>query len=408
MAHEISFMHNYSRSIHCCVWHRKERVLLLRAACCSCARARRVDSFFPRELAFLTTIFIHACSTFYILQISSMMTSESSSRTFKFSTLDDDDETNDVDEHDDKAPTSSEQEGNAYAKATSMALHERNRLEFVVIVVGGTALSFNSGFINGCTLQFRGIAVSHMTGTISHAGIFLGNHDWDNLLINLCLVTCFIFGSAISGAYMPQRSFHLGLQYGPLFLIGSGLLMTACLTSLFWPNTNYYFYLAAMASGLQNALTSKYSGNIIRTTHMTGTSTDIGIVLGRICMGDTSEAWKLAVLTPIAVAFLAGGAISVESFRRLGNLSLMINVVVFFCIGLLYSIVVGYSLHIPFWQASLGLYEKTEATIKSSTKAAKKIFIKGARAIKSSSTSSQKNDATAPPPPQTLNPIHTF
>jgi hypothetical protein len=37
--------------------------------------------------------------------------------------------------------------------------------------------------------------------------------------------------------------------------------------------------------GLQNSLTTKYSGNTIRTTHLTGATTDLGIALGHLIRG---------------------------------------------------------------------------------------------------------------------------
>lgn len=47
----------------------------------------------------------------------------------------------------------------------------------------------------------------------------------------------------------------------------------------------YYVWACALACGLQNALTSKYSGNVIRTTHLTGATTDLGIAFGHILRG---------------------------------------------------------------------------------------------------------------------------
>lgn len=243
-------------------------------------------------------------------------------------------------------------------------LHERHPLEFMVILIGASALSFNAGFVNGCTYQFRNIPVSHVTGTTTHAGMNLGNNDWDSFAVNFCIIVSFVFGCSITGFFMPENSFQLGRQYGPLFLIGSCLFAVACFTSYCWPDSNYYFYFAAMACGLQNAMTSKYSGNIIRTTHMTGTATDIGLVLGRVAKGDHKELWKLQVLCPIFAAFLFGGVISVPVFHRMGKLSLLINVLVFFGIGLAYSIVVGAQLHLPIWSAFFGTYIYAQKRLK--------------------------------------------
>ena len=263
------------------------------------------------------------------------------------------------------------EESMAPHEITQIPLHERHPLEFSVIMVGATALSFNAGFVNGCTYQFRGIPVSHVTGTTTHAGLNIGTNDWESFAVNMAIIVSFVFGSAITGYMMPQNSFQLGREYGPLFLIGSVLFAIACSTSYLWPTSNYYFYFAAMACGLQNAMTSKYSGNIIRTTHMTGTATDIGLVLGRVCRGDGKELWKLQVLCPIFFSFLFGGAVSVPVFRHMGKLTLLVNVLVFFSIGLAYSIIVGHELHIPFWSAFIGSYSNMQHQIKLSGKHAK-------------------------------------
>ena len=43
--------------------------------------------------------------------------------------------------------------------------------------------------------------------------------------------------------------------------------------------------LAAMACGLQNAMVTTYSGALVRTTHLSGMFTDLGIGLGHLLRG---------------------------------------------------------------------------------------------------------------------------
>lgn len=246
----------------------------------------------------------------------------------------------------------------------SKLLQERHHLEFMTIIFGASALAFNAGFVNGSTYQFRNMPVSHITGTTTHAGMYIGNKDYEDFTINLALIVCFIFGSAITGSLMNHDTFHLGRSYGPLFLIGSGLFLIACIFSVAYPESDMYFYFAAMACGLQNSMTTRYSGSVIRTTHMTGAGTDIGLALGRIAMGEHKEIWKLQLLCPLLVSFMVGGCASVYAYRRMGQLTLLVNVFVFFFIGVAYSIVVGMQLHIPFWKALFGFYTHIESKVK--------------------------------------------
>jgi uncharacterized membrane protein YoaK (UPF0700 family) len=184
----------------------------------------------------------------------------------------------------------------------------------------------------------------------------LASEEYDLFGIELSLIVCFVFGAAITGYWMPMNSFQLGKKYGPLFIIGSILLLLACIISQFRPESYWFFYFASMASGLQNSLTSKYSGNIIRTTHLTGAATDIGIVLGRMANGDYKDLWKLLVLVPISLSFFIGGFFSKFAVDKLGRLSLMINVIIFFSIGLVYSIFVSYRISVPVWSVFCGKY----------------------------------------------------
>lgn len=235
--------------------------------------------------------------------------------------------------------------------------HERHHLEFIAIICCGSALAFNSGFINGCTLlTSHPQAVSHVTGTTSHAGINLALGNFSLFGTQIAIVMSFMSGASITGYWMPANSFQLGRQYGPLFLIGSVLLSFACAISYHFPESNWYFFFAAAASGLQNGMTTKYSGNIIRTTHLTGSVTDIGLVLGRIISGNNEDLWKLQVLLPITVSFFGGGFVSVYIVERMGKLSLLINVLTFFTVGLVYSIFVSYRLDISLLSAYLGSY----------------------------------------------------
>jgi uncharacterized membrane protein YoaK (UPF0700 family) len=266
------------------------------------------------------------------------------------------------------------------AAAVKKALHERHHFEFAVIVLGGAALAFNAGFVNGSTAQLAGTFVSHITGTTTRAGMSLANHEYVMFGEYCLLIGSFIFGAFISGYMMKQETFQLGREYGPLFVLGSILFAIDALTGYYAPESDAYYYFAAMGCGLQNGLTTKYSGSIIRTTHMTGAGTDIGLVLGRIAQGDTKEKWKLFVLIPLFVMFLLGGLTSVFAVNRFGKLALLVNVFLFLSIGIVYSIIVGQELHIPFWRALFGLYVVAEKKVKK----AKKAIIKRVASVKGS------------------------
>ncbi len=71
-------------------------------------------------------------------------------------------------------------------------------------------------------------------------------------------------------------------------------------------NLIYAMILAAAACGLQNGMFSNYRGMVLRTSHMTGTLTDLGILLGRRDHRN-GQAWKGVLLATTLATFVGGG-----------------------------------------------------------------------------------------------------
>ena len=112
-----------------------------------------------------------------------------------------------------------------------------------------------------------------------------------------------------------------------------------------------------MGCGLQNGMTTKFSGNLIRTTHMTGTATDFGLILGKFIMGEFKDLWKSKLLASLYLFFLLGGVLSVIAYEKTGGgLALLINFFFFLVTGIIYSIIIGQRRKMPFWKALFGCY----------------------------------------------------
>jgi uncharacterized membrane protein YoaK (UPF0700 family) len=87
----------------------------------------------------------------------------------------------------------------------------------------------------------------------------------------------------------------------------------------------------AGSMGLQNAIITKISDAEIRTTHLTGTVTDIGIELGRALYVNRNRALppvrsdrrRLALLLLLVTAFFAGGVTATIAFPRFGLRTLL-------------------------------------------------------------------------------------
>jgi uncharacterized membrane protein YoaK (UPF0700 family) len=84
--------------------------------------------------------------------------------------------------------------------------------------------------------------------------------------------------------------------------------------------------LLCFTMGLQNAILTKLSNAVIRTTHLTGMITDIGIALGRIASGTPlepaqgieSEFEKIQLLSSLIALFFVGGVTGALGFKHTG------------------------------------------------------------------------------------------
>jgi uncharacterized membrane protein YoaK (UPF0700 family) len=87
--------------------------------------------------------------------------------------------------------------------------------------------------------------------------------------------------------------------------------------------------LLCFVMGLQNALVTKLSHAEIRTTHMTGIVTDIGIELGKLLYGGgaagepqvRADGARLRLLGALLLSFFAGGVAGAQGFKQAGYLA---------------------------------------------------------------------------------------
>eukprot|EP00605_Chrysophyceae_sp_TOSAG23-4_P000754 GSChrysophyteH1.ASY1.ANO1.843.1 assembled CDS len=237
--------------------------------------------------------------------------------------------------------------------------------EFLMIMAMGMCLSFCAGFINGCSLSgFFGRSntprsVAGVTGSYTNASLALMAGNNEEFWIPVGIILSYVGGSFLSGAMIPtfhRRAWELGPEYGPCFLVGTVLYVLAAVFADSDPQTGTYYYLTAACNGLQNGMTSMYSSNLIRTTHLTGTTTDIGIILGQLSRGHHKLAWKLYVLLMLTASFVLGSLLSYPAAQKLGFNAIIINACVFALAGIGASLYVTLEWHISFWEFYTGVH----------------------------------------------------
>lgn len=171
--------------------------------------------------------------------------------------------------------------------------------------MGGALLAGSAGFVNAVLLSFFQVPVSHMSGAVSHLGVAMASRPVAEALGAFTIIAAFFLGSVVSGVLVGRDTALPGRRYGVVLLIQGGALAAA--GSCLYARIALGVPLAAFACGVQNAMSSSYYGLAIRTTHVTGMVTDLGVIVGHWIRHRRFSRRKAVVLSVMTAAFLIGG-----------------------------------------------------------------------------------------------------
>ncbi|MBL8262060.1 MAG: DUF1275 domain-containing protein [Xanthomonadaceae bacterium] len=203
--------------------------------------------------------------------------------------------------------------------------------------VGAFVLSCIGGMVNVAGyLGFEHQAITHLTGTTTLLGDALSEAAFDKALHLGGVIVAFVLGAMLSGLIIQDSTLRLGRRYG-VALTGVSLLLFASIPML---ERQWILgaWTAAMACGLQNAMATTYSGAVIRTTHLSGMFTDLGIGLGHALRGLPLQTRRLRLSALIIAGFLSGAVLGAWLFRALAYRALAVPAVLTGVVGLAYTV----------------------------------------------------------------------
>jgi uncharacterized membrane protein YoaK (UPF0700 family) len=198
----------------------------------------------------------------------------------------------------------------------------------------GALLAGTAGFVNVVLLEIYHVPVSHMSGAVSRLAVELTAGSGQDLPGALAIFCAFLLGAMLSGLIIGSVRLQPGRRYGVAMMIEGALLTLA--TLLLMSGRRFGIPLAAMACGLQNGMASSYCGLILRTTHVTGLVTDIGVMLGQWLRYRRIEFWKLVLLVMLLCGFFAGGLLGGWLYARAGIPALLLVAAGVSVAGILY------------------------------------------------------------------------
>ncbi|WP_332702556.1 YoaK family protein [Devosia sp.] len=198
----------------------------------------------------------------------------------------------------------------------------------------GVVLAFIAGAINAGGLLAIGQYTSHMTGIVSAVADNLALGLFGVVGAGIIALIAFTAGAGCSAVLINwgrrnarTRQYAYPIALEALLLLAFGVLGTAS------RDAPQFMVLAApllcFIMGLQNATITKISGARMRTTHLTGMVTDIGIELGKYlywhrdktkaeALRVTADRKKLGILLRVVGMFFLGGVVGALGFGHLG------------------------------------------------------------------------------------------
>jgi uncharacterized membrane protein YoaK (UPF0700 family) len=176
---------------------------------------------------------------------------------------------------------------------------------------------------------------SHMSGVVSAMADATAVRDLGWLAAGTSALLAFLAGAACTAILVNWgRRRDLNSEYALPLMVEAGLLLCFGLTGAHLERHEWFVLPATVAllcftMGLQNAIITKISRAEIRTTHLTGMVTDIGIELGKAMYWNRSgedsgraavqaDLDKLWLLISLVALFFIGGVVGAVGFKHLG------------------------------------------------------------------------------------------
>jgi len=210
-----------------------------------------------------------------------------------------------------------------------MLVHEGSTRTYRIDERLGWTFAAIAGALNVAGFYAFGTFSSNMTGNVSALADHLGLGEVRMALFGLLLVLAFVAGAMAATLLIDAgRTRHLPGVYAYGILGEAALLLVLGCAAPFLPEDARGAVLALGLSfllGLQNATVTQITNARVRTTHVTGMVTDIGIGLANFLERRPDvDRDKLRLHLVTVAAFLGGGILGVVLFQVMGTALLVV------------------------------------------------------------------------------------
>ncbi|OOG38527.1 MULTISPECIES: YoaK family protein [unclassified Rhodanobacter] len=205
-----------------------------------------------------------------------------------------------------------------------------------------------AGALNTAAFHAVGFFSANMTGNVSALSDHAALGEWLLGMFYLSIVLAFVLGAAVSTLLINAGKRRRIRSIYAVSILAEAVLMALLGCACLWlPQANRGPTLILGLSflmGLQNAVVTTISGARVRTTHVSGMSTDIGIELSMLFdiargreLGVDAAPYqlKLRLHAQTVLSFLVGGIIGVMVYQAIGGRLLFATASVLLALSLL-------------------------------------------------------------------------
>ena len=191
-----------------------------------------------------------------------------------------------------------------------MFRHKGKRRTFTHNLRLASTLSFIAGIVNIAGVLSVATLTTNVTGHFAFFAEEIVLKNYSKAITILIYIFFFLFGAFTSNFLVEVASLKKPrIAHAFPMILEVFILVFVGVSQNF--NPNHIAYLLLFAMGLQNALVTNISQSVVRTTHLTGLFTDLGIELSQLFF------YKKEV----------------ELKRLTRNISLRLSIIIFFFIG---------------------------------------------------------------------------
>lgn len=187
-----------------------------------------------------------------------------------------------------------------------MFRHRDRGRTFVHNVQLAALLSIVAGVVNIVgVLSFKTLT-TNVTGHFAFFSEELFSNNYGLAFLSIIYVISFFLGAFLANTTMEMTS-RGAAHYSYMLPLSIEIFL---LVLVAFSPANYAVVLSCvllMAMGLQNALVTKISGSVVRTTHLTGLFTDLGIELSQMIFYKKSNERKRLKRAILLKAIIIGG-----------------------------------------------------------------------------------------------------